>query len=160
MPRWTPLAALGPLAGALAAGTAGAQALPGPAPAPPSGEAGGAGALVGAGIVLAGLILIGVAVRLLDARRRREDEMAGLQGRLSDALLTDPVLAWFGITATVRTPLWPSRPAAVEIVGAVPEVALREAVRRLVAREVEHRHGGVRVEDRAMVDPRMARQRA
>ena len=132
---------------------------PSATPVPPAdGTASGAATIVVVGLVLALLVGIGILVKMVDSRRRREDEMAGLQGRISDALLTDGLLIGLPITATVHTPFWSSRPATVTLTGTVPSVELRDAARRLVEHEMQSRGVSFELEDRVMVDPRMFRQ--
>ena len=57
-------------------------------------------AMVAFGIVV--LLAIGIIGRLLDLRRRREDEALGLQSRVSDALMLEPGLAGLAVTASMR----------------------------------------------------------
>lgn len=125
---------------------------------PTDGMTSGAATAMVVGLVLALLVGIGILVKWVDSRRRREDEMAGLQGRISDTLLTDGLLVGLPITATVHAPFWRSRPATVVLTGTVPSVELREAARRLVEREMQSRGVQFEIEDRVMVDPRMFRQ--
>jgi hypothetical protein len=125
---------------------------------PADAPVGGAGGAIVVGVVLALLVGIGILVKLVDARRRREDEMAGLQGRISDALLTDGMLTGLPLTATVVSSMWRPRPATVVLTGTAPSVEVREAARRLVTREMESRGVQFEIEDRVMVDPLMFRQ--
>ena len=119
---------------------------------------GGVATVMVVGLVLVLLVGIGILVKMVDARRRREDEMAGLQGRISDALLTDGLLVGLPVTATVHTPFWRSAPATVSLTGTVPSVELRDAARRVAEREMQSRGVQFEIEDRVMVDPRMFRQ--
>jgi len=74
-------------------------------------------AMVAFGIVI--LLAIGTIGRLLDLRRRREDEALGLQSRVSDALMLEPGLSGLAVTASMHVPLWPRKPPTLEIVGRV-----------------------------------------
>lgn len=73
-----------------------AQILPSaatPAPASPSAAppASGSSAFVAVAIILVGLLIVlGLAVKFFDLRRRREADAVHLQAQISDALLRDP----------------------------------------------------------------------
>ena len=124
--------------------------VPGATPAEP---AGGAGSIVAVAIIAALVVGIVVMVKLIDARRRREDRLAGVQGRLSDALAGDPMFARLPLVVSVDASKWTSGPATVEISGAVPSDDLRVAARGLVEREARARLDDVEIDDRMRVDP-------
>lgn len=144
-------------AGAAPAALAWAQgADSGPVPARiPDGATEGMGGAIVIGSAIALVVGVGVVTKLADARRRREDEVAALQGRLSDALMTDPMLSGLRLVATVRARAWRATPVTVVLTGTVPSGDLREAARRLVVSEVEPRGVSFELEDRVMVDPLM-----
>ncbi len=73
------------------------------------------------------VVLLGVAVKLYDLKRKREDEAIAAQARISDALLMDATLAGLPLTPTAHLPLWKGSPLVVEITGEVPRPELREA---------------------------------
>ncbi len=64
------------------------------------------------------VVLLGVAVKLYDLKRKREDEAIAAQARISDALLMDATLAGLPLTPTAHLPLWKGSPLVVEITGA------------------------------------------
>ena len=101
------------------------------------------------------LVLLGVAVKLYDLKRKREDEIMSLQSRISDALLLDPSLAGLPITAFASGSLWRRSQVVIAVRGSVPTPELRAAVMRLVEKELSSREPGARAEDRMVVDPLM-----
>ena len=114
--------------------------------------------LVSAIILL--LLLVGVGVKLYDLKRKREQDAAALQARMSDALMVDPVLSPFPLTPTVRIPLWSGRPVMIEVSGVVPGAGLRQAAVDLALREAL-RHGRTcRLVDRIAVDPSIVKRAA
>jgi len=115
--------------------------------------AGGAGSIVAVAIIAALVIGIVVMVKMIDARRRREDRLAGVQGRLSDALAGDAMFARLPLTVTVDAPKWGSGPAVVTIAGTVPTDEMRMAARALVENEARARLEDVELDDRLLVDP-------
>jgi hypothetical protein len=109
-------------------------------------------------LVIAGvLVLLAIAVvgRLLDLRRRREDEALGLQSRVSDALMLEPGLSGLPVTANMHVPLWPRKPPTLEIVGRVPTPDQHELAARVAMRTLADRAEQVVVEDKVWVDPVM-----
>jgi hypothetical protein len=111
-------------------------------------------------VVLLILLAIGVAVKLFDRKRKREDEAVSLQSQISDALLLDRSLAGLPIIAVADSSLWGRSPVVVAITGTVPTPEQREAVMRLVGQELSRRHAFARAEDRLLVDPLMHKQTA
>ena len=103
------------------------------------------------------LVLLAIAVvgRLLDLRRRREDEALGLQSRVSDALMLEPGLSGLPVTANMHVPLWPRKPPTLEIVGRVPTPDQHELAARVAMRTLAERAEQVVVEDKVWVDPVM-----
>jgi len=131
-------------------------AAPGvPAAEPP----GGVGTLIAVAII--GVLVVGLAVmvKMIDARRRREDKIAGVQGRLSDTLAADPMFARLPVTVTVHGSGWGSAPATIVLSGNVPNEEVREAARRVVETEAQGRLEDFRIVDRMGID-QMAWQRA
>jgi len=106
------------------------------------------------------LIAVGIAVKVYDVKRKREDEGVALQSRLSDALLGDPVLAGVPVTPTVHVPFSRRGPVVITLTGAVPSPARRETVLEMVERVVARLESNYQIEDRMIVDPRMARRAA
>ena len=109
--------------------------------------------LVIAGVVV--LLAIAVVGRLLDLRRRREDEALGLQSRVSDALMLEPGLSGLPVTANMHVPLWPRKPPTLEIMGRVPTPDQHELAARVAMRTLAERAEQVVVEDKVWVDPVM-----
>ena len=111
-------------------------------------------------VVLVMLLAIGIAVKLYDLKRKREDEAVSLQSHISDALLLDRSLAGLVITALASGSLWRHSPVVIAIAGTVPTPELRDTVMRLVEQELSRRYPGARAEDRLVVDPLIGKQRA
>ena len=123
------------------------------APGVPAAEpSGGAGTLIAVAIIGALVVGLAVMVKMIDARRRREDRIAGVQGRLSDALAADPMFARLPVTVTVHGPGWKSGPATIVISGSVPNADVRAAARRLVETEARARLDDFRIVDRMAID--------
>ena len=122
---------------------------------PPSAvtPAGSAGSIVAVALIAALVIGIVVMVKMIDARRRREDRLAGVQGRLSDALAGDSTFARLPLTVTVDAPTWTSGRATVMIAGTVPSDEVRMAARSLVETEARARLDDFELDDRLLVDP-------
>jgi hypothetical protein len=135
-------------------GLARAQA---PAPPPtPATPAPAGGALWAIGIIIALLVVVGLAVKLFDLRRKREAEAVQLQAQISDALLRDPAFFGLPVVANADVPLT-GGPARIEIVGQVPNEAIREAVLRLAHAEASRIRADFTIEDRLAVVPTLER---
>jgi hypothetical protein len=137
----------------LAAPAAALAQIPTPPPTAPAAPADGTGAaLVYVVAALIGLLLIvGIAVKFYDAKRKREEEGVALQARLSDPLLLHPRLAGLPVVASVHMPLWRGSPPVVELKGTVPDPDAREIAVEVVRRELAGM--SVRFEDQISVDP-------
>jgi hypothetical protein len=98
------------------------------------------------------VVLLGVAVKLYDLKRKREEEAVAAQARVSDALLMDSTLAGLPLTPTAHLPLWKGSPLVVEIKGAVPRAELRDAAVDLAKREMGRSRSDFRIEDHIAVD--------
>jgi hypothetical protein len=121
---------------------------------------GGTGMAVG--VVMIAVVVIGLAVmvKVFDARRRREDRIAGVQGRLSDVLAGDPMFARLPLIVTVQAPGWGSRTATVVISGTAPSSDVREAAERVVELEAMQRLEEFRTVNRVLLDPQLLRRAA
>lgn len=128
---------------------------PGPAP-----EGAAARGLVAFVVVVGLLAITGIAVKIYDMKRKREDEGVALQARLSDALLIEPALAGYPITPTVHVPFRQSSPVVVTITGAVSTPDLRAAALQLVTRELSHSRTEHRIDDHLAVDALVAKHAA
>ncbi len=104
-------------------------------------------------VVLVTVLAIGVAIKLYDLKRKRDDEVLLLQSQVSDALLLEPLLVGVPIAAFARGSLWRRSSVVVAVTGPVPTPEVRDAVMRLVKRELARRHPGARAEDRIVIDP-------
>jgi hypothetical protein len=98
------------------------------------------------------VVMLGVAVKLYDLKRKREEEAVAAQARVSDALLMDSTLAGLPLTPTAHLPLWKGSPLVVEIKGAVPRTELRDAAVDLARREMGRSRSDFRIEDHIAVD--------
>jgi hypothetical protein len=98
------------------------------------------------------VVMLGVAVKLHDLKRKREEEAVAAQARVSDALLMDSTLAGLPLTPTAHLPLWKGSPLVVEIKGAVPRAELRDAAVDLAKREMGRSRSDFRIEDHIAVD--------
>ena len=132
---------------------------PAPSSAPAASDGGAAGTAV-AVVLLGLLVVIGVTVKLFDMKRKRDDEAAALQARISDALLIDRSFSHLTLTPSVQAPLRRSGLLTVIVSGLVPTPELREAAIQLVMRKMEESQASFRVEDRIVVDPMMSRHAA
>ena len=99
------------------------------------------------------VVVLGIAVKLNDLKRRREEEAVAAQARVSDALLMDATLAGLPLTPTAHLPLWKGTPLVVEIRGAVPRAELRSAAVDVARREISRSRSDFQVDDRIKVDP-------
>lgn len=136
-----------------------AQAAPPASPLPPAPAApdAGTGSTVFVVMALLGLfIIVGIGVKLYDRRRKREEEGVGLQARLSDVLLLDPALSGTPLVASVHMPMWGGSPPVVEVAGTVPSPEIKDIALHRIQQELGGRDA--HVEDRIVVDPRMARR--
>jgi hypothetical protein len=109
------------------------------------------GVVIGAMLVLG--VVLWVAVKMYDLKRKREEEAVAAQARISDALLMDPTLAGLPLTPTAHLPLWKGTPVEVKITGVVPRTELREAAVEVAKRELARTRSDFQVEDRIAVNP-------
>ncbi|HEY7648853.1 MAG TPA: hypothetical protein VID04_07585 [Methylomirabilota bacterium] len=118
---------------------------------------GGSAMLAAAIIVVAVLVFLGITVKLLDLKRRRESEAVQLQAQISDALLREERVFGLSVTPTAHVPLWSGTPATLELRGQVPSPEVKDAVLRLVNREAARVRPDFHVNDEVAVVPSMAR---
>ena len=125
-------------------------------PAPPAAE--GAGTAIAAVVAVGGLlVLVGVGVKLLDLKHKRESESVLLQAQVSDALLRERSVARLQLTSTAHVPLWRGSPATIHMMGQVPTPELKDAVLRIARDEASRIRADVQIEDHLSVAPTMAR---
>ncbi|HUO64544.1 MAG TPA: hypothetical protein VMT97_12610 [Terriglobales bacterium] len=136
-----------------------------PFPVPPPENNSGYG-LFAAVLVVAMLALAGIGAKLCEVRQKREEENRAvelavtLQGRLSDALLTEPSIARLPIMPTVRVSPGPDPQAVILLTGMVPAPRFREAALRLVSRVAASLANTYRIENRLVVYRQMSRRTA
>lgn len=124
----------------------------------PAGEGVAGYGLIAFLCVMGLLIAVGIAVKIYDVKRKREDEGIMLQARLSDALLGDPALAGVPVTPTVHVPFSRRDPVEIALTGAVPSPTRRDTVLEIVRRVAAPLESNYQIEDRLIVDPRIARR--
>src|SRR4026209_490666 len=103
--------------------------------------------------MLALVVLLGIAVKLYDLKRKREEEAVAAQARISDALLMDATLSGLPLPPPGRTPVGTGTPLTREITGSVPKTELREAALGVARREMARSRDDFRIEDRTAGDP-------
>ena len=108
------------------------------------------------GLLVVVLVALGTGVRLYDLQRRREQRAMEVQARLSDAFLLGS-LSGMAITPTVHAPFWSRGPFTIDLAGSVPTPQMRSAAIELVRRTTSGIPQEVHIEDRMLVNPRMAR---
>ena len=126
-------------------------ATPTPMTPAPGAAADGSGWMAAAVLIFGLLIVIGVAVRFYDLRRKREAEAVHLQAQISDAFLRDPNFFGLPVAATAHAPLWKGTPVTIEITGEVPDPSLREAVMRMAWAEAQRIRPDVEIIDKLNV---------
>jgi hypothetical protein len=120
---------------------------------PPSGAATPGSGVVLVGVLIALFLIIGVAVKLYDWKRKRDEEAMYLQARIADALLVDSSLAALPIAATVKAPFLRRSPVTIEVTGQVPAPTLRDAAMNIVMAEASRAGLDFEIEDHLAVMP-------
>jgi len=120
-------------------------------PAASSAASGGGSAALGFLVILGLLVIVGVAVKMYDRKRKRDAEAVHLQAQVSDALMRDPRLAGLVLTPSATVPSWGSGPATIEISGEVPDSGMRDTVLRVAREEAARLRADVQVIDRLSV---------
>lgn len=110
--------------------------------------------VVGLAVVVAVIIVV---ARYVASRRKRLEEAAILQARLSDAIALEVPLRGLVITPTARVRVWRRSPVTIEVAGEVPTPELREAVMRLVRSEASRVRSDIITEDHLFIGPQMHR---
>jgi hypothetical protein len=124
-------------------------AVPGAGPA----AQGGGMAAAGFFVILGLLVLVGVAVKLYDRKRKRDAEAVHLQAQVSDALMRDAGLAGLLLTPTAYIR---GGKAVVEITGEVPDDITRETALRIARAEAARVRPDVQIVDKISVRSRQA----
>src|SRR5712691_1104848 len=148
---------MGPTSGAWGQG----GAPVGPASPPPTGSGSAATANLGAALTVVGLaaiaVVIGVVAWYLSTRRKRLEEAAILQARLSDAIAREVPLRGLVITPKAQAPAWRGSPVTIWVAGEVPTPELRETVMRIVRTEASSIRPDAITEDHLLIVPQMHR---
>jgi hypothetical protein len=139
---------------------AAAQATPPSVTPTPSPAAAGdqSGILMALALMGALLLIVGIGVKIWDAKRKREAEAVHLQSQISDALLREADFFGLAITPTVHASLRKGTPMRIEVTGQAPSQALRDAALRIVRDEAQRMGGNFEIDDRIEVKPEAARR--
>ena len=132
------------------------SASPPPAAAGSAASANGGAVFTVVGLAVVVAILV-VVVRYVAIRRKRLEDAAILQARLSDALAREVQLRGLMITPTARVPAWRRSPVTLEVAGNVPTPELRETVMRIARTEASRARPDVITEDHLFIVPEMHR---
>lgn len=105
-------------------------------------------AIAGFLVIVGLLLLVGIAVKLYDWKRKRDAEAVHLQAQVSDALMREA-----GLSGLLLTPTASIRggDAQVEISGEVPDDAAREMAIRIAQEEAARVRPDARIVDRISV---------
>ena len=123
-----------------------------------SGDSGGV--LIALALMGAMLVLVGIGVKIWDAKRKREAEAVHLQSQLSDALLREADFFGLAITPTVHGSMRKSAPTIIEVTGQAPSESVRNAALRIVSDEASRVRSSFEVVDRIEVRPDALRRAA
>jgi hypothetical protein len=140
---------------------AAAQATPPSATLPPPSAApagDNSGVLMALALMGALLVIVGIGVKLWDAKRKREAEAVHLQSQISDALLREQDFFGLAITPTVHAPLRKSAPFRIEVTGQAPSGAVRDAAMRVVRDEAARMGRDFEIDDRIEITPAAVRR--
>ena len=104
------------------------------------------------------LLIVGVGVKIWDAKRKREAEAVHLQSQLSDALLREADFFGLALTPTVHASLRRDAPMIIEMTGQAPSEAVRDAALRTVRDEASRIRPNFEIVDRIEIRPSAARR--
>jgi hypothetical protein len=130
-------------------------ATPAPSPAAPGDNS---GLLMALALMGALLLIVGIGVKIWDAKRKREAEAVHLQSQISDALLREAEFFGLAITPTVHAPLRKGGSMRIEVTGQAPSPAVRDAALRIVRDEATRMGTDFEIEDRIELKPEAARR--
>jgi hypothetical protein len=141
-------------------GNAAAQATPPVAtPAPSAAPAGdNSGILMALALMGALLVIVGIGVKIWDARRKREAEAVHLQSQISDALLREQDFFGLAITPTVHPALRKGGTMRIEVTGQSPSTTVRDTALRIVRDEAARMGANFEIEDRIAITPAATRR--
>jgi hypothetical protein len=140
---------------------AAAQATPSPAATPmPSSTTPGdsSGVLIALALMGAMLVIVGIGVKIWDAKRTREADAVHLQSQLSDALLREADFFGLAITPTVHASLRKSAPMIIEVTGQAPSETVHNAALRIIQDEASRVRPSFEIVDRIEVRPDAVRR--
>ena len=140
-----------------------AQAPPTPVSPPPgsataSGDNGGI--LMALALMGALLVIVGIGVKVWDAKRKREAEAVHLQSQISDALLREQDFFGLAITPTVHASMRRSAPMIIEVTGHAPSESVRDAALRIVREEASRVRSDFEIVDRIEIRTEVSRRAA
>jgi hypothetical protein len=118
------------------------------APAAATSAQGSGMAAAGFFVVIGLLLVVGIAVKLYDRKRKRDAEAVHLQAQVSDALMRDAGLAGLLLTPTAHVR---GSEALIEITGEVPDSITRETALRIAREEAARVRPDVRIVDKISV---------
>ena len=130
-------------------------ATPAPSPAAPGDNS---GILMALALMGAVLLIVGIGVKIWDAKRKREAEAVHLQSQMSDALLREAEFFGLAITPTVHASLRKGAPMKIEVTGQAPSSAVRDAALRIVRDEASRMGAYFEIEDRIQVTSEASRR--
>jgi hypothetical protein len=116
---------------------AAAQATPPSMTPPPPTAAPGdnSGILMALALMGALLLVVGIGVKIWDAKRKREAEAVHLQSQISDALLREQDFFGLAITPTVHPPMRRGGRMDIEVTGQAPSTTVRDTALRIIRDE-------------------------
>jgi len=118
------------------------------------------GVLTALALMGALLLIVGIGVKIWDARRKREAEGVHLQSQISDALLREGDFFGLAITPTVHAGLRRSVPLRIEVTGQAPSATVRDAALRVVRDEAARMGANFEILDRVEIKPQAVRRAA
>ena len=137
----------------------GAFLLTAPAAGLPSGNSGGNTALGFLILAAAIFVVFGTIAKVVDFRKRREQETVELQSQISDALLGGRAFFRSSVTPTVHIPFWRGSPATIEMSGEVTTPHLEQSALRIATQVASRIRPDFSIDNRLTVIP-CANQRA
>lgn len=123
----------------------------------PSPGAGEGGVLA---FVLFMLVVIAVFVaiaKVVDFRRKREEETVVLQTGISDVLMADRAFVGCIVLSTVHIPFWGGSPATIEMSGEIPSSRLEQRALALAAQVASKTRSEVSIVNRMAVVPSLCK---
>jgi len=123
----------------------------------PSPDAGGGGVLAFVLLMAVVIAVFEAMAKVVDFRRKREEETVELQARISDVLLADRAFVGCIVLPTVHIPFWGGSPATIEMSGEVPSSRLEQRALALAAQVASKIRSDVSIVNRMAVVPSSCR---